>query len=310
MTTDELYAMWRNQYQMLRYLEGKKTEELQERLRDIALNRSYISQDGQYQLKQQKDLWAEKHVHVFEEARMSRLTLSEPDLPHYANAARAAELWRTVNLPPQTYLLKFGQRSHMRNFYYKGAIHLSPAGRYLYKSLSPAIRDNEREFTQESRTAKVSTLMNRGRLLRPEERQPIPLIGPLQTKRTYGTDFYLYCMSRAYDSRLFEDFSRDGDSTYDTCVVVKDWERFINVLCGGTKKYLPDWDMSFGDIIYSDPCFPREGRVNDVLYTKHFRFTYQQEFRFAWVPPNAIEGLNPLDFEIGPMSDYCALLEL
>ena len=114
-----------------------------------------------------------------------------------------------------------------------------------------------------------------------------------------------------YDYRLFDDFSRGGQEPYDSCLVIRNPQAFIDRMreCGETK--LPGWDFNESPVTYRDPHHPVRGPGPvDVFFTKHFRYAWQREFRMAWLPPNAGDRLESVEFELGPLGDYCELLSL
>lgn len=49
-----------------------------------------------------------------------------------------------------------------------------------------------------------------------------------------------------------------------------------------------------------------------MLYTKHFKYTYQDEFRATWERETLPEGkaLQPIFLNVGSLTDYCNLFFL
>ena len=71
----------------------------------------------------------------------------------------------------------------------------------------------------------------------------------------------------------------------------------------------------FGEVTYEDPlgAFSSQDRSVPVTsiqihMTKLFRYAYQREVRFAWVPWKSVENLKPVVLEIGSISDIAELL--
>jgi hypothetical protein len=62
-------------------------------------------------------------------------------------------------------------------------------------------------------------------------------------------------------------------------------------------------------VAYHDPFKPVKDV--DVLYTKHFRYSYQSEFRMTWErDESGASLLQPIYLELGSLTDYCTLLVL
>ena len=73
------------------------------------------------------------------------------------------------------------------------------------------------------------------------------------------------------------------------------------------ELHCPGWDRSVGEVEYYDPLMVRPQEVSPPM-SKHFRYTYQKEVRFAWVPPSNIGHLEPLQLDIGPLTDIAELV--
>jgi hypothetical protein len=85
--------------------------------------------------------------------------------------------------------------------------------------------------------------------------------------------------------------------------------RFIAAAKASGESVLPGWQFYFDNVTYRDPFRPTKN--DDVLYSKHFRFSYQSEFRLTWESPGPVLlPLNPIFLELGPLTDYCDLLTL
>ena len=122
------------------------------------------------------------------------------------------------------------------------------------------------------------------------------------------TDFYVYCMAEACDARLFEDFGADA------CVVITDPGAFKTGLEQSISPLLADWRHFDAAVDYFDPYFARPHQMAPQL-AKHFRFSYQKEYRLLWIPPcpedlASLPRLEHLPFEVGPLTSYAKLITL
>jgi hypothetical protein len=295
-------AAWRSEYRKHRYLEHAEPAEIQERVRDILVNCYTSGRDGRLYQRPDCAKWAELLSHVLEEATLRNLKLLQPTPRRCPNAPRASTLWDGLRLNHGTYLLKFGMASHMNALCEHGTLRVAPAKTYMDATFNEAIRDNEHEFTQESLGATVQSPPNRDYSLPREQWISVPVIGTLKQTAEYQADYYLSSFSMGYEYRLFDDFG------YDSCLVVRDPRRFVNSLMACGAKTLPGWHCSFAPVDYRDPFHPTPKK--DVLFSKHFKFTYEQEFRVIWEPPSGPGQIDPVFFDMGPLTDYCDLLVL
>lgn len=295
---------WREEYRAHRYLEFATPEVIRQRLIDITANSFIIDRFGKFSPRLDATGWLRLITHINEEIalRNTEVTVSIPR--PYFRASRAAQLWDPVNLPYGSYLLKFGKREHIFPLFMKGLIRISPAETYNDAQLGDAVADNEREFIQESIGATASFPPNRDYRLPHDQWITTSIIGTLKNIQTYTGQVYMACLTRKYDYRLFEDFG------YDACLVIRDPLRFLRAMKEVREVLLPDFQFYFDAVSYRDPFQPKP--ESDVLYTKHFRFAYQDEFRLTWErePVAGEPPLQPIFFELGPLMDYCDYLVL
>ena len=114
--------------------------------------------------------------------------------------------------------------------------------------------------------------------------------------------YYVSCFARNLSLRLFADFEAD------CCLVITNPERFGVRFIDAVKGRLPKWGILPTFVEYIDPLNPSNS-WDKIYETKHFRYAYQREFRFAIVPPTPQTVLDPFFLELGNLSDCCQLLE-
>lgn len=295
---------WREEYRAHRYLEFATPEVLTQRLQDLVANVYVMDRAGKFSIRPDAEKWTRLVAHIREEITLRRIALETPIPKRYLKAPAAAYLWDQIEPPYGSYLLKFGMREHMRALWETGQLRISPAETYNDPTLTKAVFDNEREFIQESISAKVHAPPRRDYTIPLSEWIEIPIIGTMKYIQTYTGQAYMACFSQRYDYRLFEDFG------YDSCVVIRDQLRFWTALKEAGEVALPGWGFYFDNVKYRDPFQPTPG--NDVLYTKHFRYTYQDEHRVTWERETLPDGkpLQPIFLNVGPLTDYCNLFFL
>jgi hypothetical protein len=303
-TPVEQDQIWRQEYRAHRYLEFATPEDLRQRMIDLSENVYIVDRHGRLSKKPDIPEWLRLVTHIQEEIGIRNIGLQIPFVPPYRNVGRAAELWDPLNLRYGSYLLKFGKREHVHSLFTKGLIRLASAETYNDPKLSYAIADNERLFIQESIGASIDIPPN-GDLRVPQEKWiNAPIQGTLKTIQNYTGQVYMACFARRYDYRLFEDFE------YDACMVIRDPLRFLKKMNEVGETLLPGFQFYFDSVQYRDPFEPK--RDNDVLYTKHFKYAYQDEFRVTWdrAPIDGEPPLQSIFLELGPLIEYCDYLVL
>ena len=135
----------------------------------------------------------------------------------------------------------------------------------------------------------------------------VPYLGNTLVELQATTDFYVYCLAEACEARMFEDFD-------ETCVVITRPEEFTSQVQNAVNTQLPGWTFIAAPVVYFDPFFARPHQMAVQLF-KHFRFSYQQEHRFLWVPPSPeeaalIESRDHIHFEIGSLTAYAEMIWL
>lgn len=94
---------------------------------------------------------------------------------------------------------------------------------------------------------------------------------------------------------------------YDSCLIIKDKNRFLNDVMNKFRSTNPDFFGFYRAVNYVDPL---NCKINDIkiFADKHFRFAYQKEERFVWIPEGSVDSLQPVTLEIGPVAEYCDLI--
>jgi hypothetical protein len=116
-------------------------------------------------------------------------------------------------------------------------------------------------------------------------------------------DFYVWCCSLGYDARLFHEFDADG------VLIIRDKDAFRARMSAAVARTLPKGCMTDGPIRYYDPYTVRREQLVPI-FSKHFRFMYQNEYRFAWAVPEEREPLKQFFVELGSLHDIAECYEL
>lgn len=299
-----LYHEWLDEYHRRRYLQHASTEELAQRQADLFVNIVTIGADGQpvvYDGEPLRRLLA----HVQAEFQLRGLPFDDSFTQGpYRYHKRAAELWQSERQAEGSYLLKFGNVGWMTQTLEEGLIRVGNAKGYDSSSLGPAIQDCEVEFTEECFGMTAEAVRNGAKI-------PLETIGNIRRVSECVTDFYIASFGLKYDYRLFDDFSRENKHHYDACLVIRHPEEFLSRMREEGDRKLPGWGFCALPVSYRDPYHRTPDRNGiDVFFTKHFRYTYQREFRMVWIPPAAQDNLTPVIFKLGSLCDCSRLLTL
>ena len=287
------HEMWRFQYRQLRYMEHLSVAELKQRARDIFLNITTINNENKIipvSLNEGGFEWIRLFTHICEEfvirfgpypAGFTDGFIKETPIPNpgLENSVKACKIVKKLNLQAGSFFVKFGKYCHMRDAIEKGSIRIAPASFYSDTSLNPAIKDNELQISFEIHPSYLPpSFLN----TMTSKYKNFPLNKNLKIIEQSSKDYYVYCLSSTFAPRLFLDFEANS------CLLIFDKDRFISLLQEEFAKTHPDWKCYKTSVRYFDPLFPKKDDLN-VFRSKHFRHTYQKEYRILWIPPKSIE---------------------
>jgi hypothetical protein len=309
------HIAWRRRYDSQRYARHLSQEELNRRIRDIFLNILSLSPEGKIEIgptpfTDQAAVWIEKFAHMLEEMQLrhgpypagfTREILHSEPLPNFASelAGKAAK-HLSSRLKPGEVFIKFGKRTCMERLHEAGALRIQPASYFARPDHNGAVRDDELTLSLALALSHEDVL----HVVRNPEDLPAEIPEQrVDVKFTSPTDYWLYCVTNSAKPRLFVDFSADA------CVVIRDRGRFSQMLREATCQHFCSVSMTDGPAEYVDPLLPTKPEVF-VPFVKHFRYTYQDEYRFSWVPIVPVQRVTSLDVEIGSLREISELIVL
>jgi hypothetical protein len=295
-------------------MEHLSQSELEQRLIDILNNNLIITEDTKISLLPIKDenaTWMIRWTHVLEEYRLRYgpypsgfrngfLKDSPIPRPDTTLASRASSAVSRETVPQDDYLVKYGKHEHIRRMFKDGIIRIFPASYYDDPSLNHAIKDKELEFTVQPHPSNITI-----KYLDGKTRQPKGVLRPLGDKITIKsqTDYYVYCLSCIFAPRLFIDFMADS------CLIIKKPYDFVEKVLSAFKTIRGPLAGMAGPVFYVDPIFAKVEDANLFLW-KHFRYSYQKEYRLIWVPDGPKNKLNYIDIAIGSLEDIATLIHI
>lgn len=213
---------------------------------------------------------------------------------------KAARILESRGLRADEVFIKFGKAEYMRRLVEKGALRVQPASYYATPSHNGAIRDDELSLPLSLALSRDDIIKH---VLNPQDVPDWPVEQRMDIIYYAGTDYWIYCVSSAVEARLFVDFQADS------CVIIKDKERFQRLLSLQTTHAFPKARHRHGRAIYIDPLRPSTVTI-DVPMSKHFRYEYQREYRFVWRPEKSVTSLPYVDLELGSLEDIAELIVL
>ncbi|WJM81070.1 hypothetical protein [Pectobacterium brasiliense] len=298
---------WELEYLNNRYMRHLSEQELQERTIDIMDNITTLTEKGQLGLhcsEESGHYWLILWTHIIKEFNLrygpypngftngfiKNADIVKPTYPSPPNSKLAID---SIGGIERNQLYKFGRYEHLSKMFKHGIIRISPASSYNDPSLNKAIRDDELSFDINRVTNNVIVLNSK--------RKTIPSFGVVKFSLKSNTNYYVHCFSSGYNFREYDDFEADA------CIVIKEPRQFIKNLFKHAKKHLPDYDYFASHVKYLDPlnCEPNDV---DLFYCKHFKYSYQNEFRAIWIPKSPTFKLEPIFIEIGSMEKYAKLI--
>lgn len=309
-----LYEAWQRAYRAEPYARHLSRSELNKRIRDIVLNMLRVTPEakiGVFPVDAPTGIWWEKWTHALEEmsfrygpypAGFDRDVLHSEPFPDFASelAKKSASRMAALGLQQGKVLIKLGQKKWMRQLIERGQLRLTPASFYSRPELNQAVRDDEM-------TLPMSLSLTREQLLKiVSNPQDVPADvhqQRLDIEFATGADFWLYCLTRSVEPRLFVDFNADA------CVVIRNVGEFAYRLRKAANRATGGATARSGRADYVDPLLPTSAKIFIPL-SKPFGYAYQDEYRFCWMPKQAVERLEPVDIVLGPLGDIADLIEL
>ncbi len=297
--------LWRMNYLNDRYMEYLPKEELFQRCLNVLYNFITINQDGKISLRlpdERSKFWSPIITEIQTELSLKGSQFPPPEIAQdlgklisFPNIETVISKMKTITFPRAPYFVKYGDKEHLAKMYRNGTILIKPASAYTDSSLNKAQRDDELR-------RELALHPNRVRIIQDEQKTPLKPIGNIRLCLKSSSDYYLYCMAKEADVRLFRDFKSNA------CLVVRNPERFVSDVVESVRRILTLKGHGFGvPILYIDPLNPPPGPLN-VFGTKLFDFWYQLEYRIVFIPFKPVEKLEPVEIEIGSMSEYSDLI--
>lgn len=298
---------WRNDYLLSPYLCHLYSSELEQRANDIINLISVLDSSGRLSVLTEKhmdiEMWV-KWTHVLTEMErrygpfpngftngfVATAKIVKPTFPDEPVGKRAMDGVGTH----LDCLLKFSKKKYVQEMYGLGNFRLAPASFYNDPSLNAAIRDDELVF-KGSASTKLKSAVKAGRVASG--------YGRVEYSVKARTNYYVCCFASSYKNREFADFEADA------CLVIKKPRLFIDRLIKAGCDLLPGFEGFASNVKYLDPLLCDPTKI-DVNFAKHFKYSYQNEYRAIWAPKEAASELPVKFLTIGALDDIAEIVEL
>ncbi len=306
-----IQQMWEREYKEQRYLDHLSQEQLHRRAEDLMGNIVTLTTDSKIGcipvIGDERALWR-RWVHLLVEMHLRygaypagfqkdwQSHMLYPN-PRSSISQKAVSLVKQIQSLDKGCLFKYGKQEHLQRSIKEGIIRLSPASKYEDSTLSSATRDTELEIDIQPGLEQYQMNVFDGKTLKKKDTISLK---DAKFKQSISTDYYMYCVSEVLKARLFDEFEADS------CLVIKQPDEFANRLWLSVQANLPDYKFGMGQISYFDPILPVP-TTPEIFNTKHFRYTYQSEFRYVCVPNTNIKELEPTDLNVGSLEDICEM---
>jgi hypothetical protein len=178
-------------------------------------------------------------------------------------------------------LYRYSQRAWLERSLRFGEFRIRPAVHYKLVETDAARNDDElvRIRVVDPAHVKITHTVTR--------RQILP-IGPVTFRSKINTDYLVLCFSTVWEEKLFDKFAGT-----DSCLIIHEPDEFCERIHVAAEAFLPSWcgidaAVTYGGKSQLGPAF-----------SKPLRFFEQQEWRFAWIPPDSVKIRKPVTLSIG-----------
>ena len=329
---DKQHNEWAREYHANPYCRHETRQELHQRYQDIIVNTLVLKPSGRMGLTTDEN-WYRLQQHVITELlrrgqpptpsnRHPRVPEAQPffDGELCRKAARVVAARGTDH----DVLVKYGKREHMEALMREGHLYLNSATSYNASVHNQAVRDDELAiaFKGGNVMAAIPPIRSHDRAQPPSDGIADSSVGfrsihelPQLPEDQYtsmtsrmATDYWMFCLADVLDQRLFADFQAD------CCLIIRR-EPFLERVLRAATIQLRNVHPYFGRVQYVDPLGASPAGLPVTLpipihMAKVFRYAYQREVRFAFVPRSFQDRLKPRILRLRPVSDIAEFVPL
>ena len=297
----------RFQYQKTRYLRHLSDEELYQRGREAYNATMRTTLEGKMSLlpiKGSGSIPIQRFQHYISECSLRGIDFPEamahlkvyenlPD-PLDDNGRRAAKAIREFKAADKAQLFKFGKGKYLSPLLNEGKLRIQPASSFASPQHNAAVGD-----TETTRSFKVS--VSEADLQNQLTADGSIVNAQLEFTISSFTDYWMTCFGKSLQPRMAVDFEADS------MLVVYNTEEFRRRLRKAVRSVTNYSKMGHGAVKYFDPYLPNCD-IQNIPLIKPFKYYYQHEFRYYWLPIEPVSELKFIEVEMGSLHDICDLV--
>lgn len=296
-----------NEYLKNRYMKDLSDEDFMHRFNIVLENLCFINDSGKLSIGRINDkrqlFWMHHWIQICAEAELRTIFANQISNVYLTEKThtflKKLDINKLIAIRKKSsgnnYLYKFGKETFLKQLIEKGEILLRPASFYSDSSLNSAIKDDElnRLFRLNSKYQSINLQINFS--------TETHFLYNSFYKKKLSSDYYIYCLADSFEPRLFNDFDAD------TCLIIKDPINFISRM----RKSLPTNIFQFyhKKINYFDPLLDDPFETS-LIFSKNFAYSYQNEYRIAFIPFDKNKTLDPTIIKIGDISYISEIVKI
>jgi len=194
-----------------------------------------------------------------------------------------------------SYIFRFGQLAHLQQMKEEGIIRLANSKTYKSCSMNHGQKDDENSFTFTVFPELLNNLDGQTGLANID---PITPQDIFKITHQHPQDYLMWCASHYYDFRIPHAFKAEA------VAIITNPKKFKKDV--GKALRLQNLIPAVRKVGYFDPYLDLETKL-DVRFSKHFRFSYQNEFRVVAQGKNLPEYLF---LTVPELPEYCDIHKL
>lgn len=211
---------------------------------------------------------------------------------------RAAAAIKAAEKTSESQLVKFGQSKYLKPLLEEGKLRIQPASSFSDPKHNNAVGDDEvaRTFKMAINSEELLEIITKHGLPREAAGQD-----SLEIKIEYFSDYWVTCFGAVPTPRMAVDFAADS------MLAIYDLREFRRRTRNAFRKATDYHSMKDGPVKYFDPYLPNcDFRAIPLI--KPFKYYYQNEYRFFWLPTKPTVKLEFIEIEMGSIADISELI--
>jgi len=294
------YEAWYLGYYMQPYLHSSSRDEFVRRWADIQDNMTIITEENKISPGDitKDDTWMVRFSELLAESQF-RGGIPSIKVAHETilqNTSLNQFIHPSKSIRDLPYIFKFGKLEHLQQMAEYGSIRLANSKTYLSNSMNLGQQDDENNFTFTLFPELLKGLDSQTGLANID---PVRQSDIIKISFQQPQDYLMWCAAHSYDFRIPHAFNAEA------VAIITQPRRFKKEVTKALKTQ--GLSPTIGKVRYFDPYLDLETKL-DVRFSKHFRFSYQKEFRI--VAQGGVELPAHMFLTIKNLPEYCEIIKL